>query len=50
MILGQHREQVIDNIRIAVEAGDFYRKVEVDDPVLTPQACRDIVHQYLRQR
>lgn len=50
MIIGAHREQVIEHIRSAVEAGDFYRKVEVDDPVLTPAECREITDGYLRER
>ncbi len=35
MIVGEHRDQVIQNIRDAVRDGDYYRTVEVDDPVLT---------------
>ncbi len=35
MIIGEHRDQVIANIQAAVRDGDYYRTVEVDDPVLT---------------
>ncbi len=35
MIIGEHRDQVIQNIEDAVRDGDYYRTVEVDDPVLT---------------
>ncbi len=50
MILGQHREQVIDNIRQALEQQDFYRKTETDDPQLTPAESRDITARYMARR
>ncbi len=37
MIVGEHRDQVIENIQDAVRDGDYYRTVEVDDPVLTKE-------------
>lgn len=50
MIIGKHRDQVIENIRAAVLAEDFYAKVEVDDPVLTVEDQREITHRYLHRR
>ncbi len=37
MIVGEHRDQVIQNIQDAVAEGDYYRTVEVDDPELTKE-------------
>lgn len=50
MIIGEHREAVIDNIRNAAEAGEFYAKVEIDDPVLTPEQARAITDRHQAQR
>lgn len=47
MILGRNRLAVIENIRHAAQWGDFHAKVEIDDPILTPQQCRDITDRYL---
>ena len=35
MIIGNDRPAVIENIRRAATAADFYAKVEIEDPVLT---------------
>lgn len=50
MIIGEHKDQVIRNIARAAETGDFYAKVEVDDPVLTREQSDEIVRQYLARR
>ncbi len=50
MIIGDNRPAVIENIRRAVEQGEFYNKVELHDPVLTPQQSRAIIDRYLRTR
>ena len=50
MIIGQNREAVIDNIRCAAESGDFYRKVEMGDPVLTDEQSNSITDRYLASR
>ena len=50
MIIGGKREQVIGNIRRAAESGDFHRKVEVDDPVLTAEQKRLLLQNYLKKR
>ena len=50
MIIGNNRTAVIENIRNAAEEGDFYRKVELDDPVLTQKESREITDGYLANR
>ncbi len=50
MIIGGDREPVIENIREAAEAGDFYRKVELNDPVLSDAEQREITDGYLKRR
>ena len=34
MIIGDNRKAVIENIKRSAENGDFYAKVELNDPVL----------------
>lgn len=50
MIIGNDREAVIENIRTAAESGDFYKKVEIGDPVLTREQSDEIVYGYLSRR
>jgi len=50
MIIGEHKDQVIQNIARAAEAGDFHAKVEVDDPVLTREESDEIIRKYLASR
>lgn len=50
MILGRDREKVIDNIRRYSESGEFYNKVELDDPVLTAEQENQITDNYLKRR
>ncbi len=47
MIIGNNREAVIENIRLALEAEDFHRKVEVDDPNLTEREKKAIISRYV---
>ena len=49
MILGANRPAVIENIRTAAERGDFFAKVELDDPVLSNEECRDITTRCLHR-
>ncbi len=49
MIVGGHREQVIDNIENAAAQGDFYRKMEVDDPDPSPQERMALVSRHLQE-
>ncbi|MGN0453415.1 MAG: lysophospholipid acyltransferase family protein [Ruminococcus sp.] len=48
MILGDKREQVIENISTAVEKGEFNVKVEPDDAVLTTEESNAIIRGYLK--
>ncbi len=50
MIIGENREAVIENIRHAAETGDFYAKVELNDPVLTEEESGEIISDYLSAR
>lgn len=50
MIIGENRAAVIENIRTAAENGDFYKKVEINDPVLTPAQEKEITDNYLKKR
>ncbi|MDD6095093.1 MAG: lysophospholipid acyltransferase family protein [Clostridia bacterium] len=50
MILGDNREAVIENIKSAAQSGDFYRKVELNDPVLTDEEANRITDRYLENR
>ncbi len=50
MIIGENRTAVIDNIKNAAESGDFYAKVELNDPVLTDAESKQIVETYLSNR
>lgn len=50
MIIGDNREAVIDNIRTAAESGDFYAKVEVNDPVLSSQESLAITERFTAER
>lgn len=50
MILSDNREQVIENIRRAAEAGRFYSKVETGDPALTVQERTALLDDYCKMR
>ena len=50
MLIGGDRLPVIENIREAAEAGDFYRKVELNDPVLTDAEAKAITDGYIKNR
>ena len=50
MILGNDREKVIENIKKATESGDFHRKVEISDPVLTAEGEKEITDRFLASR
>ncbi|MGC4018075.1 MAG: lysophospholipid acyltransferase family protein [Muricomes sp.] len=50
MIAGEKREEVISNIRRAVENGEFHCKVEVDDPFLTPEQKHSLLQRYVKKR
>lgn len=50
MIIGNKRDEVIENIHRAAEIGDFYTTVEPNDPVLTEQQSKEIIDNYLQSR
>lgn len=49
MIIGKNKQTVIHNIQKAAEDGDFYRKVEVDDPELTDEEEQNILRAFPKQ-
>lgn len=50
MIIGENRTEVIKNIKRCAESGEFYNKVELNDPVLTAAESRAITDAYLENR
>ena len=50
MILGENRRAVIENIKTSAESGEFYNKVELTDPVLTPEESRAITDAFVENR
>lgn len=50
MIIGEHRDAVIENIKRCAEAGDFHAKVEIDDPFITSDEENEITKSYLVNR
>lgn len=48
MIVPGNREKVIENIYIAFSEGDFHRKAEVDDPVLSMEERKCIVERWTK--
>ena len=50
MIIGSNRKAVIKNINKAAQSEDFYKKVEINDPVLTTEQSREIVENYAKNR
>lgn len=47
MIIGDNRRKVIENIKQNAESGNFYAKVELNDPVLTAEQSKRITQKYL---
>lgn len=50
MIIGKNRKQVIENIKIAAGKEDFYAKVEIGDPILTPEEGKKITDDFILKR
>jgi len=50
MIIGNNREQVIENIRRAAEGGNFHVKVEMDDPIPDQERLRAVLEAYVENR
>lgn len=50
MIIGERREDVIENIRQATERKEMNCKVEIGDPILTQSQSQRIIKRYLTSR
>ncbi len=50
MIIGDNRRAVIENIKKAAESGEFYNKVELNDPVLTSEQNKKITDSFIESR
>lgn len=50
MILGENRRAVIENIKTYAENGEFHRKVELNDPILTAEESQAITKAYMEDR
>ena len=50
MIIGENRQAVIKNIKSAADGRDFYKKVEINDPVITGDRAKEIINKYLSSR
>ena len=47
MIIGENKENVIENIKNAIKQGEYNKKVEINDPNLTIEEKKKIINQYL---
>ncbi len=50
MIIGDNRKAVIENIKSFSASGEFHKKVELNDPVLTAEESRAITQSYMENR
>ena len=50
MIIGDNKEEVIENIKKATELEEFNKKVEVNDPNLSEEQREEIIKKYLTRR
>ncbi|MGN0033083.1 MAG: 1-acyl-sn-glycerol-3-phosphate acyltransferase [Candidatus Limimorpha sp.] len=50
LLIPPHRQEVMDNIRKAVADRDFYRVVEIDDPVISDKQIKQILDWYEYRR
>ncbi|MBQ8606449.1 MAG: 1-acyl-sn-glycerol-3-phosphate acyltransferase [Clostridia bacterium] len=50
MILGKNRIAVIENIKENAQSGQFHKKAETDDPVLTPEQSLEIARGFIENR
>ncbi|GAX02618.1 phospho-beta-glycosidase [Secundilactobacillus pentosiphilus] len=48
--MSNDEQLVVNNIIKAVKAGDLHRKVEVDDPSLSPEDAQAVLDHYLKRR
>ncbi len=50
MIIGSNKKSVINNIKEAIEKGEYNKKVEVDDPNLSTEQKTEIIENYLKNK
>lgn len=50
MILGDNRVDVIKNIKTFAQNGEFHKKVELNDPVITAEESRAITQSFIENR
>lgn len=50
MIIGENRRAVIENIKAFAESGQFHRKVELNDPILSAEQDRTITDTYMAKK
>lgn len=50
MIIGNHKDKVIQNIQNAAKRGNFHCKVEVNDPVLSAVQKKELLENYLKNK
>lgn len=50
MIIGDNRRAVIENIRTFAQQGEFHRKVELNDPILSSKQNKKITDSFLENR
>ena len=50
MIIGDNKARVIDNIKKAIENGEYNKKVEVGDPSLTAKEQEEIIKKYMAKQ
>lgn len=50
MIIGDNKDKVIENIKQAIQDGQYNRKVEINDPSLTAKEQEEIIKKYLEKQ
>ena len=50
MIIGEDKGEVINNIKKAIEQGEYNKKVELGDPKLNSEEKNKIINKYLENR
>lgn len=50
MIIGDNREQVIQNIKEAIAKRDWHAKVEIGDPVLSLKESKELVNNFWHEQ
>ena len=50
MFIGDNKEKVIENIKKAVQNGEYNKKVELNDPNLTAKEQEEIIRKYIEKQ